>query len=91
MSPFYLKLLLLIFVIHLVVFTRIALRTRRGYHQSLVATFICLVAMVALRMWGPGLSLGSLTLWYLFRWGAWAFTLLAAVLWVGHRRHMARG
>lgn len=91
MNALYLKLLLLIFAIHLVVFGKIALRTRRGYHQSLVATFICLIVMVVLRLWAPAMNLGALTLWHLFRWGAWGFTLLAAVLWVGHRRRRSKG
>jgi hypothetical protein len=86
----YLKLLLAIFLLHLLVFGRLALWSRRGYHQSLVLVFICLIAMISLRLWAPALSLGALPLWYLLRWGAWAFTLVAALLWLRHRRQRCR-
>ena len=85
MTPLYLKLLLVIFLIHLAVFARMALRTRRGYHRSLALVFVCLIGMVGLRLWVPNLSLGALPFWYPFRWGAWAFTLLTVVQWLRYR------
>lgn len=85
MNPLYLKLLLIVFGVHMAIFGRLALRTRRGYHQLLVLTFICLIAMTGLRLWAPTLLLGDIPAWYLFRWGAWAATLLAAALWLRRR------
>lgn len=91
MSHPYLALLLAVFIVHLLVFGRLALRTRAGYHFSLVVVFACLIIAVALRIWQPGLNLGSILVWHLFRWTAWAFTLLAALQFWGHRRRQKRG
>ena len=88
MSPFHLKLLLMIFFIHLAVFARIALRTRRGYYICLVMVFVSLVAMTALRLWAPGLGVGATALWMLFRWSAWGLTFMAAALWLRYRLRM---
>jgi hypothetical protein len=83
-----LKLLLIVFILHLVIFARIALRTRRGYHRFLVLTFISLITMTGLRLWAPKISLGPVPVWHLFRFCAWACTLLAAVLWLRYRRFL---
>lgn len=91
MKSAYLPGLLAVFVIHLIIFLRIALRTHYGYHRCLVLTFLCLIVMTGLRLWAPTLSLGSTHLWQLFRWGAWAFTVLAGVLWWHQRRQLKVG
>ena len=85
MTPIHLKLLLAVFVIHFVIFARIAWNRRRNYHFSLVLVFVCLILMTALRLWAPGIGIGRIDLWSLFRWSAWAFTLAAALQWLWHR------
>jgi hypothetical protein len=79
--------LLAIFIIHLLIFGRLALRTRAGYYLSLVGVFTCLSLAVGLRIWQPALSLGSLRVWRLFRWTAWGFSFTTfGQLWWAHRR-----
>jgi hypothetical protein len=85
-NPLHLKLLLVVFILHLVIFGRIALKTRRGYHWILALTFISLIAMTGVRLWAPEIRLGEMPAWHLFRWGAWACTLAAAVMWLRYRR-----
>lgn len=87
MSHPYLTLLLAIFIIHLLLFGRLALRTRVGYHRSLVGVFACLIVATALRIWQPSLNLGAILVWHLFRWTAWGFTIIAfGQFWLNRRR-----
>jgi ABC-type uncharacterized transport system permease subunit len=86
-NPTFLPFLLAIFIIHLLVFGRLALRTRAGYYLSLVGVFTCLSVAVGLRIWQPALNLGPLSAWHLFRWTAWGFSLLAfGQFWWAYRR-----
>ncbi|MDJ0783543.1 MAG: hypothetical protein QNJ22_16320 [Desulfosarcinaceae bacterium] len=86
MNLLYHKLLLLIFAIHLFVFARLALRTHRGDYGCLVVTFGCLVVMTSFRIWAADVGFGGVMAWELFRWGAWAFTFMAGLLWLRRRR-----
>lgn len=87
MNLTFLLFLLAIFIIHLLIFGRLALRTHAGYHLSLVGVFACLSLAIGLRIWQPTLSLGSFRVWRLFRWTAWGFSLTTfGQLWWAYRR-----
>ena len=69
-------LLLLIFVIHLVIFGRMAVRQKLPYFWLVTAVFAMLVASFGLRVFAPEWMLGPLAGYQLFRYFAW---LLAAI------------
>ena len=69
-------LLLLIFVIHLVIFGRLARKRKLPYFWLVTAVFAMLVASFGLRLFASEWMLGPLVAYQLFRYFAW---LLAAV------------
>ncbi len=69
-------LLLLIFIIHLVIFGRMAVRQKQPYFWLVTAVFAMLVASFGLRGFAPECMLGPLAGHQLFRYFAW---LLAAI------------
>jgi hypothetical protein len=68
--------LFLIFVIHLVVFGRLAVNRKLPYYWLVTAVFATLSVSFGLRLFSPDLMLGSLAAYQLFRYFAW---LLAAI------------
>jgi hypothetical protein len=68
--------LLLIFVIHLVVFGRLAVNRKLPYYWLVTAVFAVLSISFGLRLFTPQLTLGPLAAYQLFRYFAW---LLAAI------------
>ena len=69
-------LLFLVFVIHLVIFSRLAINRRLPYYWLVSAVFFMLVASFGLRLFAPVWMLGPLAGYQLFRYFAW---LLAAI------------
>ena len=68
--------LLLVFVIHLVIFGRLALKRKLLYYWLVSAVFAMLVASFGLRLIAPGWMLGPQAGYHLFHYFAW---LLAAI------------
>lgn len=64
-------LLLGVFVIHLVIFARLALRRREAYYVAVTMTFALLVLAFGLRLLWPELRAGTVALHQMFRWLAW--------------------
>jgi len=68
--------LLLVFAVHLVIFTRLALKHRLPYYWLISAVFAVLVTSFGLRLLAPDWMLGSFAVYQLFRYIAW---MLAAI------------
>ena len=68
--------LLIVFVIHLVIFGRLAVRRSEKYYWLVTAVFAMLVASFGLRVFAPEWLLGPVAGYQLFRYLAW---LLAAI------------
>ena len=68
--------LLLVFVVHLVIFSRLAIKRRLPYYWLVSAVFAVLVISFGLRVIAPEWMLGPLAGYQLFRYFAW---LLATI------------
>ena len=68
--------LLLVFVIHLVIFGRLALKRKLFYYWLVTAVFAMLVASFGLRLIVPGWMLGPLAGYELFRYLAWLLAVI---------------
>lgn len=80
--------LLVVFLIHLIVFARLAIRRREGYYVALVTTFGLLVASNAVRLMAPELEVFERALFQWLRWTAW-LAALVSISW-GIRRYIQR-
>ncbi len=69
-------LLFLIFVVHLVIFGRLAMQRKLRYYWLVTAVFAVLSISFGLRLFLPEWMLGPLAAYQLFRYFAW---LLAAI------------
>ncbi|MEN1727209.1 MAG: hypothetical protein AAGJ52_02100 [Pseudomonadota bacterium] len=67
-----LPVLLVIFLIHLIVFSILGLKRRERYYLALVLTFSLLSASVLVRLLAPAAQWGELLIADGVRYGAWA-------------------
>ena len=77
--------LLAVFIVHLILFARLALRCRQGYYLAVTLTFALLVIAFGLRLGWPEIRVGELQLFQLFRWSAWA-SAVVSISWFLVRR-----
>ncbi len=77
--------LIVIFAIHLVVFSRLAFKHKKDYHILLAITFFLLVSYNAQRLWWPGFELFGRPLYDYSRYGAWTATVLAMAFFIRHK------
>jgi hypothetical protein len=82
--------LLLVFVVHLVVFGRLALKRRMIYYWLLTAVFAALVAAFGIRLFEPGWAVGGEPVYQWARYVAWGLAAIT-IPWtvariVGRRR-----
>jgi hypothetical protein len=68
--------LLLVFVVHLVIFSRLALKRRLAYYWLVSAVFLMLVASFGSRVFAPEWMLGPLAAYELFRYFAWMLAVI---------------
>ena len=69
-------LLLLVFIVHLVIFSRMALKHKLPYYWLVSAVFAMLVASFGLRVFAPEWMLGRLAGYQLFRYFAWLLAVI---------------
>ena len=69
-------LLLLVFIVHLVIFSRLALKKKLPYYWLVSAVFAMLVASFGLRVFAPEWMLGPLAAYQLFRYFAWLLAVI---------------
>ena len=70
-------LLLLVFLVHLAVFSRLAIRRKEGYYLALVLTFSLLSVSAALRLWPAEMMLMGEPLAQWFRRAALAAAVVS--------------
>lgn len=85
MADWVAALLLVVFLIHLAIFARLALRRREAYYFAVTTTFTLLVIAFGLRLIGPELRTGGLLLHELFRTIAWVSAAIS-IGWLLARR-----
>ena len=68
--------LLLVFIVHLVIFSRLALKSRLPYYWLVSAVFAVLVVSFGLRAFAPEWMLGPLAGYQLFRYFAWLLAVI---------------
>ena len=91
MTGLFSGLLLLVFVVHLVVFARLAVRRREGYYYALVVTFGLLTLSVSIRLAFPEAQWMGQTLAQWLRWSAWLAALVSISWGVGRFLHRRKG
>ncbi len=85
MTIFWIRLLLLVFVIHLILFTRRFVKRRRGSDAIVSLTFLLLVLSYSCRLWAPTWMAFDLAIFSLLRYGAWCTAVLSLALLVRRR------
>ena len=90
MNSWPLSLLLAIFVLHFLVFFRLALKRRTTTLILLAGTFVLLIAATSVRLWSPDTQLFGNLLSSWLRTAAWALTILALALYL-HKKLTTRG
>jgi len=92
MPDWLLMILLLVFIVHLLVFGRLAISRQQKYYWLVSAVFAALVASFGLRLTAPDWMLGPVAAYRLFRYLAWLLAVvtlpwLAVRLWTRSRRN----
>jgi len=78
-----------VFVVHLVVFARLALRRRQSYYVAVSLTFALLIGAFGLRLTLPDLSAGGIPLHWVARRLAWA-SAAVSITWLLLRKYRLR-
>jgi hypothetical protein len=81
--------LLVVFVIHLVLFLRIALKRRERYYWLVSLTFLLLVISFSSRLWLSDLLIGKIPAYWFPRVAAWGCTITVIVLAIRRRKQDA--
>ena len=68
--------LLLVFIVHLIIFSRLALKQKLPYYWLVSAVFAMLVASFGFRVFAPDWMLGPLAAYQLFRYFAWLLAVI---------------
>ena len=85
MPEWLVKSLLVIFVIHFVMFARIALRKKDRYYWLVSITFFLLVISFSTRLWFESLHVFDIPAYWIPRVAAWTCTLVAILLAIRRR------
>ncbi|MCC6201690.1 MAG: hypothetical protein IT494_01640 [Gammaproteobacteria bacterium] len=81
--------LLIVFVAHLAVFARLALRHRNLRYSLVTLTFVLLVASFSLRLGAPEWTIGRMPVHWMLRYAAWAIAAIT-ISWLIHLKVAAR-
>ncbi len=78
--------LLVVFVIHFVVFIRVALKKKERYYWLVSTTFFLLVLSFSSRLWFERIEIAGVPAYWMPRVAAWACTAFAIYLAVQRRK-----
>lgn len=91
MPQWFIALLALLFLVHLLVFARLVVRRGGAYYFLLTILFLALTASFTVRLMAPGWQLGGQAVHMVLRYLSWALAavtvpMLIARLWGGRKK-----